>query len=122
MSEKSIKEHCDEHTEKCYKTNIKPIMQEIRNLGEKLNNFKLEITKEIAELPSKIIKETDDKYANKNTERVVYGMITLILIGVVGAWVNLVVIQNKSSIDEHMVSEIVGEAIRAYDKEIFETN
>jgi len=44
-------------------------MQEIKNLSEKLSDFKLEIVKEMANMPLKLETKFDDKYADKHTEK-----------------------------------------------------
>jgi len=64
-----IDKACEDHTEKCMQDNINPIMQEIKNLSEKLSDFKLEIVKEMANMPSKLEKKFDNKYADKHTEK-----------------------------------------------------
>ena len=59
---------CAKNKEQCYQINILPIMDEIKNLGKQINDFKLEIVKEIASMPEKILDKSDTKYASKSIE------------------------------------------------------
>ncbi len=93
-----IQKACDDHTEKCKRENISPIMQELKDISTKLNDFRVEIIKEIADMPNGLEKKFDDRYADKHTEGEVDGIkdnmkwIIRLIIGVlVLAVLNLIV-------------------------------
>ena len=61
----------------------KTIMEKIDLFGEKLEEMKLQLT----ELPEKIFDRADQKYASKTAERVIYGMVGIIITAfVVAVW------------------------------------
>lgn len=65
----------------CKKTNIIPIMEELKKVSEKITSLELKITKEIAELPLKL----DKRYASKNVERGFYAMIGAVSLAILYA-------------------------------------
>jgi len=69
--------------------NIKHMTQKIDNLENKINDFKIEIIKEIAELPDKL----DGRYASKTTEKIVYGGVGIALSALIVALISLVIIK-----------------------------
>jgi len=87
----------------CYKTNIKPIMNEIKelkadikDLGKDFGDFKIELKEIVARMPYQIHEhvmiEADKKYATKLTQKIVFGIVGIILSAVFGGIVALVVI------------------------------
>jgi len=68
-----------------YQLNNKNIMQEIKDLKRDVNDIKVCI----AELPQKIKETMDDKYVSKESfepiQKVVYGLVGAIMLGVIGA-------------------------------------
>lgn len=59
------------------------IMEKLDNFGEKLEEMRVQL----AELPEKIFEKGDERYASKNVEKVLYGLIGVILTAfVVGLW------------------------------------
>ena len=62
------RQDCAKNKAECYQLNILPIMEEIKNLGRQINDFKLEIVTKIAEMPEKILEKADNKYAGKSVE------------------------------------------------------
>jgi len=55
------------------KINHNKIVEKLDNLEENLNKVKIQI----AELPERLSEKFDERYASKNTEKVVYGLIGL---------------------------------------------
>jgi len=47
-------EQCKRNSETCYKTNILPIMEELKNISKSLNDFKIQIIREIAGMPDQL--------------------------------------------------------------------
>ena len=101
MCDKTIQEQCRKHQEDCYKTNIKPIMNEIKELktdlkdfGKEFRDFKAELKEIVAVIPyqvfEKTMEEADKKYAAKLTQRIVYGLVVIVLTSFVGGVVALV--------------------------------
>ena len=77
----------------CHKANIKPIMDEIKELksdfkgfGKEFNTFKAELKEIVAVIPYKvhesIMEEADRKYASKLTQKLVYGLVSIFLIAI----------------------------------------
>jgi len=59
--------------------------QQIKNIDEKTDRIEKKL--------DKFIECADSKYANKLTERIVYGLVGLILIAVIGTIIKLVIIK-----------------------------
>lgn len=61
----------------------KIIMEKLDNFGEKLEAMRIQI----AELPEKIFEKGDERYASKTSERVIYGMVGIVITSfIVGLW------------------------------------
>lgn len=99
---------CDNH--------VKDMTDELKEVTKSVNN----LTVTIAKMPKMILDEAVCKFASKNTEKIVYGLITLICVAVIGSVVNSVVVTNKSQVDEQAILELIEHRIDAYDKENFE--
>ena len=87
--------------ESCYRSNITPIMKEIKDLkadikdlGHDFNDFKTELKEIIAVIPyqvhDKTMKASDKKYATKLTQTLVYALVAIVLSAVIGGLVALV--------------------------------
>ncbi len=88
-----IRKHCGMMKRECMTNNINPLMQEIKNLGEKINKVNINL----AGLPSKLEDRFDNRYADKNTEKAVDDIkksiawvIKLVMSGVIVGVLNLV--------------------------------
>ena len=97
------------HKEDCRKHNINPIMEEVKDIKNEIKclskdfvEFKTELKELVAVIPYRIdektnnlareiLKETDELYASKNTQTIVYGLVGLILTAVVVALISLVI-------------------------------
>jgi len=102
MTDFLTKEEAKAAQDACYKTNIRPIMNELKELktdlkgfGKEFNDFKTELKEIVAVIPyqihESIIEEADRKYASKLTQRMMYGLATIILIAFIGGLVTLVI-------------------------------
>jgi len=63
------------------------------NLNKKMDDIYNELEKikiELAKLPEKLAEKFDQRYASKLTQRIVYGLVTLIMVGVLGAILTLI--------------------------------
>ncbi len=74
-------------TEKHCDTQVKMMTDKIDKIDKSVNDIKIAI----ASLPDDILQRADKRYAGKTTEKVVYGMVGLILSIVITALVYLVV-------------------------------
>jgi len=59
--------------------------------GERMARLETDV-KYIKEQLDSFIKTADDKYASKDTEKIVYGLVAIIIIAVIGAMIGKVVI------------------------------
>jgi len=91
--EQKLQKICSEHSENCKDNNLNPLMQEIKNLGEKINKVNVNI----AGLPSRLEERFDSRYADKHTEKAVNDIkrsiawvIKLVMGGVIVGVLNLV--------------------------------
>lgn len=69
--------------------------QALCNVEEKVGNLDAKMDEKFAELGKQLagfIASADTKYASKLTERIVYGMVALVLTAVFGALIALVVV------------------------------
>ena len=66
-----------------------------RALMEEFNKFKQEIKVELAGLPKKLLDEMDNRYVSKDSfspiQKIVYGLVGAVLLGVVGAIMALII-------------------------------
>lgn len=61
----------------------KNIMEKLDSFAEKLESIKIQL----AELPEKIFEKGDERYASKTSERVIYGMVGIVITAfIVGLW------------------------------------
>lgn len=109
--------HCENNRDKCYETNIKPIMDEIKNLAKAVSEFKIEIITTMAEMPEKILEKAETKFASKTTEKLVNGLVVLILVAFVGALVVIVMPRQNQ-----LTSAEVKALIEANNDKFFEPN
>ena len=77
---------CQRKSESCYKFNIAPIMEEIKEIKQKLESMGLEVAK----LPKTLTDALDARYADKKTEKNVDKLVWLVLTAVVIAVLSLV--------------------------------
>lgn len=68
---------------------IKDLRKEILDVKDCSTDIKLSVLK----LKEEILEKTDQKYAIKLIERIVFGMVTLVLVTMFGALLNLIIIQ-----------------------------
>ena len=70
-----LKEDCLRQTGQCYNQNIKPMMEKIDKIDEKVDTILLKLS----ENREQILNETDKRYAGKITEKIVYTGAGLVL-------------------------------------------
>jgi hypothetical protein len=70
----------------------KAIMNEVKDLNRNLTLFQIEMTKSIAELPVRLQEEFDNRYASKETERIVKKVQWLIISAVLTTLLGIVFI------------------------------
>jgi len=88
----------------------------INNMQEQIGEVKKDVKDilvQVAEMPKAIFKEADERYAGIITQRLMYGLVIMVLVAVTGSIVNSVV--NKpdyeelnnmitNSIEQHIIS------------------
>ena len=79
----------------------------IDKLEEKINQIAIDIVK----LPEKIFEKSDEKYASKLTEKVVYTLIGLILLAVIGNIITSATQPNAEDIIKELKKEVYAENI-----------
>lgn len=67
--------------------NQNKFMDKLDNLGSKIENLSIDIAK----MPEIILEKADARYASKTSEKVVYGMVGAIVLGVLYAILELVI-------------------------------
>lgn len=75
LSECVKKNECQLKADNCYNNNIKPIMEKMEKMDDKIDNIQIQI----ASLPEALIEKLDKRYASKVTENIVYAGAGLIL-------------------------------------------
>ena len=74
---------CEKNKDKCFETNIKPLMEKLDKVEEKVNKIALDL----AGLPERLIEKLDIRYADKKTEtkldKMIMVVITAVILGVI---------------------------------------
>ena len=69
---------CDRKKAECYQHNIKPIMDDLKSFQKEMRSFQINMIQLVAEMPEKIAREAEAKFANKNIEESVTTLKTTI--------------------------------------------
>lgn len=102
MSEFVKIEDCNKNKHDCRKTNIDPIMEEIKeikkdvkSLTASFSRFESDIRGLVGVLPHQVydraMEEADKRYASKLTQKIVYGFVSLVLAAFAGAIITLAI-------------------------------
>ena len=98
------KEDCEKYTS---------IMNDkIDKFKDNFVKFELSITKQIAELPKKVMDEAKCEFASKTTEKIVYALVGVICLAVVGSVVNNIIVSNRTAIGSDKISELIEEHLQ----------
>ena len=82
---------CETYRNNCYTNNIKPIMEKLDKLNDKVECKFNEVSLDIARLPEKLIERLDDRYADKKTEKIIDKLTITVIVAVVLAVMALIV-------------------------------
>jgi hypothetical protein len=72
---------------KSLKDNHNKIMEKMDKFEEKMEDMRIKI----AEIPEKLAEKFDERYASKNSERIIYGMAGAFLLGIVYAILKMLI-------------------------------
>lgn len=95
---------------------IKDDVKETKGHTKETNGKLAAQEKKIAIMRTQISEEPEKKFASKLTEKLMYGAVALILVAVIGQWLNLIFIKGHYEIDTQKISEIIDSKIEKYDE------
>lgn len=89
-----------------FNEDMSSMLKELNSDRKENQSFREEVKVALAEMPEKVVKITDEKYASKLTENVVYTMLGIILISVLGAIITGA-IGGKASLTESDIIKLI---------------
>lgn len=67
---------CERKKAECYQHNIKPIMDDLKSFQKEMRSFQINMIQLVAEMPEKISRDAEAKFAGKSVEETVNGLKT----------------------------------------------